>query len=209
MNNQYYDIEGKRYYRVTHILANSKSDRDARMLQSWKERVGHDEAKKVSTAATVRGTALHKWAEDYLQGIPPDFEEETALPFWPGFKPVLDEISQVDYQETRVYHPRYEYAGTLDLYGTFQGVPNTLVDFKTSSKRKQFNWIEDYCLQVVAYAAGVKYRFGISTNQAAIVIALPNKDAQVFILNRDEMEYYWGLWLQRLEIFKERQRAIT
>lgn len=209
MNNQYYNIEGKRYYRVTHILANSKSDRDARVLQSWKERVGHDEAKRVSTAATTRGTAIHKWAEDYLKGLTPDFEEETALPYWDGFKPVLDQISDVVYQEKRIYHPKYNYAGTLDLYGTFDGVPNTLVDFKTSDKRKRFDWIEDYCLQVAAYAAGVKYVFGLPTVQAAIIIALPKKEAQVFIIERDELLWFWKRWLNRIAIFEQRQKAIA
>lgn len=202
-----YTINGATYYSVTTILSQSKPEKDKAGLQEWRDRVGNEEAQRVSTEATVRGTALHKWCEDYCNGIDPTFDEETALPFWDGMKPVLDEITDVQYQEVQVYHPLYRYAGTLDCYGTFRGISNTLIDFKTSTKSKRFDWIQDYCIQTVAYAGGVKQVFGHGTNQAAIIIALPKKKAQVFILNKEEMLFYWDLWLQRLAIFNERIKS--
>jgi hypothetical protein len=204
-----YSISGKIYYSVTTILSVSKSDRDARMLQAWKDRVGESEAREIGKAATTRGTALHKWCEDYCNGLEPIFDEPTALPFWKGMQPALDRITDVKYQEIQVYHPSYSYAGTLDCYGTFDSVPNTLIDFKTASKSKRFDWIEDYCIQTVAYAAGVRHVYGHNTNQAAIIIALANKPAQVFVLNREEMVYYWELWLKRLAVFHERIKNLT
>lgn len=196
-----YTIEGETYYSVTSILGLTKSEESQAKLDAWRERVGEDEANNISLAATIRGTALHKWCEDYCNGLKPVFDEDTALPFWPGIQPVLDEVSDVKFQEVQVYHPKYKYAGTLDCYGAFRGVANTLIDFKTSSKYKRFAWIEDYCIQTVAYAAGVKHCYGINTNQAAIIIALPDKPALVYTLSRAQMVYYWGLWVKRLELF--------
>jgi genome maintenance exonuclease 1 len=196
-----YYIDGETYYSVTSILSLTKSSEDQAKLDAWRGKVGEEEANRVSEAATVRGTALHKWCEDYCNNKEPIFDEESALPFWPGVKPVLDEISDIKFQETQVYHPDYKYAGTLDCYGTFRGIPNTLIDFKTSSKYKKFDWIEDYCIQAVAYAAGVNHCYGIKTYQAAIVIALPDKPALVYTLNRQQMTKYWKLWINRLEQF--------
>lgn len=197
-----YFINGQKYYRVSSILSGSADDKDKAGIQSWRDRVGDAEADKISLAATTRGTAVHKWAEDYCNGLQPVFDEPTALPFWAGVVPELDKITDVKYQETRVWHSGLKYAGTLDCYGTYDGVENTLIDFKTASKSKCFDWIQDYCIQTVAYAGGVKEVFGHGTNQAVIIIALPNKKAQVFKLDREEMFYYWSLWLKRIDKFQ-------
>lgn len=216
-----YTIAGGTYYSVTTILSVSKPDCDATMLQAWKDRVGEAEARRVGDEATGRGTRLHLWCEEYCNGknrvdepwltcSTEDYKnDDLARPYWKGMKPVLDEITDVKYQEVQVYHPQYRYAGTLDCYGTFRGIPNTLIDFKTASKPKRFDWIQDYCIQTVAYAGGVNHVHKHGTNQSVIIIALPNKQAQEFILCREEMIYYWGLWLKRLAVFNERIREVV
>ena len=65
-------IGGKRYYvlptgeklkSVTSVLG-EKLDKTA--LLEWKKRVGPEEAARVSSQATRRGTSVHKIAENYL-----------------------------------------------------------------------------------------------------------------------------------------------
>ncbi len=214
-----YPIDGKLYYGITSILGASGSEHGANIMAAWKERVGQEEADRIGREASIRGTAIHKWAEEYLQGKEPALDEPLAIPYWKSILPVLDEITNVRFQEKRVYHPVYGYAGTLDCYATFRGVENTLIDFKTSAKAKRFDWIEHYCIQTVAYSAAVKACHGLTTNQTAIIIARPEKtyksvdkapkvtEAQVFTLCREEMIYYWDLWLERLKVFNERMSA--
>jgi hypothetical protein len=65
------EIDGVRHYQtpagtfksVTTILG-EKLDKSG--LLAWKERVGEEEAARVSTQASRRGTAIHNLAEAYL-----------------------------------------------------------------------------------------------------------------------------------------------
>jgi genome maintenance exonuclease 1 len=201
-----YVINGEEYYSVTTILSHSKSSEDSAKLQKWKERVGDEESERIKKSATKRGTILHGWCEDYLRfGSEPDpSPEDEVWDFWISIRPTLSQVTDVKFQEVQVYHKGLKYAGTLDCYASFQGVSNTLIDFKTAAKPKRRDWINDYFLQTVAYAAGVKEVYGFSTNQAAIIIALPDKPAQTFVLGRNDMLGLWSEWRDRVRVFNDR-----
>jgi hypothetical protein len=210
---------GHDFYSVTTVLSVTESQEKKEGLIRWREGLiekhGDVEGSRLATAGASRGTALHKWCEDYLAGDKPNFNDpdlpgcKDALPFWESMKPALERITDVKYQEQFVYNPDFGYSGTLDCYATFDGIENTLIDFKTSNKPKRFDWIQDYCLQTVAYAAAVKHVFGHGTNQAAILISLPDRPAQVFTLCYEEMEYYWELWEKRLGKFDEKIKSYS
>jgi genome maintenance exonuclease 1 len=206
---RFYNVgNNKKYPSVTTILSNTKSDKTEKSLSNWKKRIGEDKAKLTFDNACLRGTATHSLCEAYLKGEPLDLTYEPVIPYWESIKPVLSEITYYDYLEQPVHNDKYRYAGTLDCYGTFRGIPNTLIDFKTSDKPKKVEYITDYFLQTVAYSAAVKNIFGVDTNQAAVIIGLPNKKAQVFVLDRITMLQYWPLWLDRVNRFYNRYQDL-
>lgn len=206
---RFYEVgRDKRYPSVTTILSNTKTDKTEKSLSNWKKRIGEDKAKSVFDNACLRGTATHSLCEAYLKGEPLDLSYEPVIPYWESIQPTLSEISHWDYLEQPVHHDKYRYAGTLDCYGTFRGIPNTLIDFKTSDKPKKVEYITDYFIQTVAYSAAVKNIFGVETNQSAVIIGLPDKKAQVFVLDKRTMLDYWPLWLDRINRFYNRHQDL-
>ena len=122
-------------------------------LQKWRERVGEEEADRISKEATDRGTLVHEYAEKYFNGedIKPDLLKE---------KPDVREmtynlikagergIEEVWAQEIALWSPSLKYAGRVDLVGVWKGIP-TIVDFKTSKKKKNVKQIKDIMCSVV------------------------------------------------------------
>jgi genome maintenance exonuclease 1 len=79
-----------------------------------------------------------------------------------------------------------------------------VIDFKTSTKPKKVEWIEDYYLQISAYAKAYENRYNKKVNGAEIWIAVEETgEPQKFILNEDELYHYYGNFLDRLEAFYE------
>lgn len=201
---RFYDINDKKFPSVTTVLSGSRPQSSEDALGRWRDRVGEEEANRKFLSACDRGTKAHKLAEQFLLGDKLDYlGNEKGIIYFESMLPRLNEISELVFSEQRVHHNELEYGGTLDCYATFRGVPNTLTDFKTADKPKESKGIHDYFLQAVAYSACVYDLFGIQTNQAAIIIGLPDQEAQVFILTREDMlKKWWGKWIERLNIFK-------
>lgn len=200
-NFTHYHIEGKAYARVTSILKATEPPAAKKRLDAWKKRQGVAESKRRSEEATTRGTALHSMCEAHLRGLEVVCPHESALPYWSSIRSELDNIDDVLALETRVHHSKLDYAGSFDCFGTYNGVENTVIDFKTAAKPKEKAWITDYFIQCAAYAGALADQYGYPVNQAAVIIALPDKPCQKFVLSKGELLYYWGLWTQRLELF--------
>lgn len=190
-----------KFYSVTTILGKTKPKKTEDALEAWKDRVGEDKAKFTLDTACIRGTATHTLCEQYLLGQPLDLSYKPVLPYWDSLKPALSQVSNTIYTEEKVYHPTLRYAGTLDCFATFRGIDHTLIDFKTADKPKKVEWIIDYFIQVSAYAGALKKTHGLPTNQAAVIIGIPNQKAQTFVLNKVTLLFYWNEWLKRVEKF--------
>ena len=205
-NFTHYHIDGKAYNRVTSILKATETPAQKRKLQDWKRRVGEAESLRKSKEGTTRGTALHSMCEHHLRGLEVVCPNDLALPYWVSIRNELENITDVIALETRVHHTTLNYAGSFDCFGTYtyDGVttPNTLIDFKTAAKRKEKSWITDYFIQCAAYAGALANQYHYPVNQAAVIIALPDQKCQTFVIPKDELLYYWGLWSQRLELFE-------
>ena len=61
-----YDVSGQRLPSVTTILSRTK---DQGFLKEWKAKVGEAEAERIKNLSSVRGTAMHKYLESYVQEI--------------------------------------------------------------------------------------------------------------------------------------------
>ena len=197
------EIDGRRYYTtpggvfpsVTTVLG-EKMDKTA--IEEWKQRVGKEEAERVSRQATVRGSAVHKLCEDYLMNQPID--PRRVMPFnmmtFKTIKPVLDQNVDVVYGiEAPLYSKRLNTAGTTDLLARFNSI-NSVIDFKTSKKQKKEEWIEGYFIQAACYSMMAEELTGLEFPQIVIIISNDEYEVQTFVKKRDDYRD------RVLEIFK-------
>lgn len=188
------EIDGKRYYitpsgdryrSVTTILSQLSKDG----IDKWRKKIGEAEANKISTRASNRGTKLHTMMEDYVGNV-----EDFALNKMPittsmflDIQPYVDlNLEEVYGIEYPLYSDRLKAAGTSDLICKYAGKP-TILDYKTSSKAKKEEWIENYFIQSTAYALMVKERYDLDIEQIVIMIAVEGDNPQVFV--RDPNDY--------------------
>lgn len=191
---RYYQTpEGHKYPSVTTIL----SEYNRKAIFEWRQRVGNEQADKVSSKASTRGTKLHKACEDFLNNKEPVFKSPLEQELFKHFTPTLYRIDNVYAQELRMYSDHLRVAGTVDCVAEFDGTLS-VVDFKTASKRKQKSHIENYFMQCSAYAVMFEERFDIPVSQIVVAIAVEDDEPQVFIEKRDDhvkrLIYYRDLY---------------
>jgi hypothetical protein len=188
------EIDGKRYYvtpggecyrSVTTIL--SQLSKDA--IQKWRNKIGEQEATKISTRASNRGTKLHTMMEDYVGNVE-DFalnKMPTTTSMFLDIQPFVDlNLEEVYGIEYPLYSDRLRAAGTSDLICKYAG-KNTILDYKTSSKYKKEEWIENYFIQSTAYSIMVKEIYDLDIEQIVIMIAVEGDNPQVFV--KDPRDY--------------------
>lgn len=189
-------IDGKRYYwtpdgalypSVTSVLGDNQEKKDG--IKRWKDRIGHEEADRITRRAAGRGTDLHLICEDYLLNKENFLSSKMPLSveLFKNIQPLLDEHVELIYgNELALFSHELQTAGRTDMFCRFMGT-NTIVDFKTATKDKKEEWIEDYFLQSTAYAIMLEEVYRdlkpIYIPQIAIVIAVEEGEQkyQLFI----------------------------
>lgn len=208
--NQYYvNIKGDRLPSVTTILNATKPQEDRDRLFNWRQRVGTDEANRISGTASRRGTQTHKHIQRYLQGLDTPCPE-AGRPYWQSIEPVLQNIDAVRLIESPVFHYEMSYAGIVDCVASYKGIP-CICEWKTADKPKgSVERLYEYPLQLSAYLGAINQYYqdyGIKLNHALLVVAIPEMPAEVFLFEQLAMEDYWQQWLGRVaEYWKRRTR---
>lgn len=151
-------------------------------LERWKAKVGEEEAARISKEATDRGTLIHDFAERHFNG------EEIFLDNQPkDVKQMTNDlirltstgIEEIYGQEQILWSPKLKYAGRCDMVGIWKGKP-TIVDFKTSKKKKYVSGIRDYFLQCCGYAVAHNELYGTGIKDIAIVMCVDGDEPQLF-----------------------------
>ena len=176
---------GKVVDSVTTILGRQEDKQ--KVLAEWKKRVGEEEAQKVSTQASNRGTALHSLCEKYLLNEPSYTRGAmpTNVDSFKQLKPILDErVGKIFAIEAPLYSETLNTAGRSDCIAEFDGIP-TIIDFKTSRKIKKEEWIENYFLQATCYSLMVEELTNLKVPQIAILITVDHEKPQVFVKDRN------------------------
>lgn len=182
---RYYDTPVGRFKSVTTILG-ERLDKSG--LEAWRARVGEEQAQRISTQASRRGTAIHSLAESYLMNDP-DWNRG-AMPFnlytFSSIKPILDEnIGSVYGVEIPLYSAELRAAGTCDLLAGYAGI-NSVVDFKTSKRVKREEDIEGYFIQATAYSVMAEELTGLRFPQIVIIMSVDHYSPLVFVKRRDD-----------------------
>lgn len=167
----YINPDGVAYPSITTVLGSFIKD----SIEEWRDRVGNEEAQRVMHHACTRGTAMHAIAERYLNNEKPLFKKED-MPhtrcLFNSIKPIIDKnINEVILQECPLYSDILQCGGRLDLLARYCDILS-IVDFKTSRRRKTASDISNYFQQATAYALMFEERTGIQIPQIVIIMAI-------------------------------------
>ena len=207
-------VEGKRLYScpdgskvpsVTTILDATKSIEKRMALANWRKSVGAEKAQQITTEAASRGTRMHKWLENYVK---------TGSTGDPGSNPFsiqshkmaqtiiyqgLSKCNEYWGTEVPLYFPKI-YAGTSDLVGVHDG-DEAIMDHKQSNKLKKREWIDDYFVQLCAYANAHNEVHGTKIRKGVIFMCTADNIYQEFIIEGTEFDKYSDIWFKRVEQF--------
>lgn len=188
---------------VTTILDATKPLEAKKALIEWRRRVGEQKAKEITTEAAGRGTRMHKYLENYvLNGVTGE----------PGSNPYsvqshkmahtiisqgLSNCTEFWGTEVSLYFPEI-YAGTTDLVG-LHGTDEAIMDHKQTNKPKKREWIEDYFLQLTAYANAHNKVYGTKIRKGVIFMCSADNQYQEFIVEGNEFDTWSDRWWKRVE----------
>ena len=197
-----YDVDGSRLPSVTSILGKTK---DQQFLKDWIEKVGEKEAERIKNHSSRRGTSMHKFIESYVTGV--GYDDLTE--FGQEAKPMAEKVIEIglapveEYygSEVTLYYPGL-YAGSTDLVCNHNGL-ESIVDFKQSNRPKRQEWVEDYFLQIAAYAMAHDYVHKSKINKGVIMVCTPDLYYQEFVLTGAELRQYKHKFLKRLDMYHD------
>ena len=149
---RYYTIDGVNMPSVTSILG-SIPERQQKIL-AWRNSVGEKMANFISVTSTNRGKTTHTLIENHLKN-----EDEknigitavTALGLFRIIKPYLARIDNIHCLEEYLYSKELGVAGQVDCIAEYKG-KLSVVDFKTSTKKRDADYNYGNFLQTSAYA---------------------------------------------------------
>lgn len=216
-------LEGKRFYAtpdgnnlpsVTTILDKTKSQDKIEALNRWRKSVGVEKAQQITTEAANRGTRMHTYLEQYVRDGA--IKDPGTNPYtWPSHamaKVVVDKglrnVSEFWGIEVPLYFPSI-YAGTTDGAGIHLN-EEAILDYKQTNKPKKREWIEDYFVQLCAYAEAHNELHGTKIRKGVILMCVkPDLDDQFniikppeyqeFVLEGAEYNKYRDLWWRKVE----------
>jgi genome maintenance exonuclease 1 len=195
------EVNGLRHYKVTvdgeiigvfpsmtTILGETKEKGG---FDEWRNKVGHEEADRISNLSMNRGTIMHRLIELYkgIKGTPAErllelkniastdkevnqfnkdpLGDEWLKAGWEFFMKFWNHpVEFFDRIEEVLAAERFiwskrGYAGTLDNVSNTFDRGVLIIDYKNSRKPKKDEWIEDYFCQVAGYSVAYYERTGI------------------------------------------------
>jgi len=206
--------DGKKLPSVTTILEATKSEEKKAALQNWRNRVGHAQAQAITTEAANRGTRMHTYLEQYVRDGA--IKERGSNPFsWASHSMAqvvvdkgLKNVSEFWGIEVPLYFPGI-YAGTTDGAGIHLN-EESILDYKQTNKPKKREWIDDYFMQLCAYAEAHNELHGTTIRKGVVLMCVkPELDEhmnmitppeyQEFVLAGAEFEHYRDQWWKKVE----------
>ena len=197
-----YDVNGYRLPSVTTILGATK---DQQFLKDWTAKVGEKEAERIKNLSSRRGTSMHKFLESHITSVGYDDLTELGRTAKSMAEKVIEiglaPVEEYYGSEVTMYYPGL-YAGSTDLVCNHNG-KDAIVDFKQANRPKKKEWIEDYYLQIAAYAMAHDYVHGSAIEKGVIMVCTPDLYYQEFVVEGAELRQYKHKFLKRLDMYHE------
>jgi len=217
-NLRYYEIDGKKYYSVTSILAATLEKPE---LDAWRAMVGKEEADRIARERAVIGSVCHyrilskysirqleppavflPWKEqdEWLEEL--SYRAELCEMMWQEAVASID-LEPLYVEHTLVSH-KHRFAGTFDMLAKIFD-KDVLIDLKTSKEL----W-EEYRLQLGAYAIlcrenGINVDVGMLVKLHPFEEDNPSLKAETVWLNGKELDNYGEKFLTLVREFYEKE----
>ena len=202
-----YEVGQEILPRVTTILGATKSHEAQDSIANWQSRVGMAEATRIKRQAASRGTNMHMHLEKHIIGeghLDLTAEGKVAKVMADVIiEKGLCDLSEIWGSEVVLYYPGL-YAGATDVVGVYD-YEDSIVDFKQSNKPKRKEWIEDYFLQLGAYAMAHNYVHKTEITQGVILMCTPDNYFQKFQVKGKEFVKYQHQFLERVNKYYEQK----
>ena len=200
---RHYDVSNEILPSVTTILQATQSEEKKASLSKWRQKVGENEAERVRNEAASRGTAMHKFLEYYIRNEKLlDLSDEGQAASSMG-QAIIDQglsgMEEIWGSEVTLFYPGL-YAGQTDLCGIYSG-RESIVDFKQTNKPKRVEWVEDYFLQLAAYAMAHDQIYSTCVDQGVILMCSKDGFFQKFTSTGREFTRYKHKFLRKVDEF--------
>ena len=198
----YLTPDGESLPSVTSVLSKTK---DRSFLKKWRERVGEKKAEQIIQDSTKIGTALHLYIERFANGK--KYKDLTKIGKQAEkmakkiIKEAFPDITEVWGSEVHLYYPK-KYAGTTDMVCLYKNKP-TIVDFKQSNRPKKREWVQDYLMQLAAYAQAHNKLFGTDIEQGVILMCSRDLTFQRFELEGANFHRAFDTFMKKLDSYLE------
>ena len=177
----YMDEEGNEYPSITSVLSILSKEG----IMKWRERVGEEEANKISSLAIRKGNKVHELLEMYVNNKYRPMSQGAFT----GSDP-LPHIMEIFYRIQPIIDQNLskhlKVAGTVDCVGVWNG-KNSIIDWKTSNKYKRKEWVSNYFMQCAGYAIMWEELTSMPITQLVVCIA-GDQGPQIFIEHRDNWD---------------------
>ena len=201
MGRRHYEIGNDKLPSVTTILSQTQSDEKRKSLANWQARVGQHRADRIRDLSAMRGTSMHTYLEGYIKNQ--RHLDLTALGQEAGrmadviIGSGLGELEEVWGTEVTIHYPGL-YAGQTDVVGIYNG-RESIIDFKQTNKPKQREWIEDYFIQLAAYAMAHNYVYDTKIQSGIILMCSKDGYFQKFEVLDKEFQGHMHTFLKKVD----------
>ena len=173
--------EGKHYPSVTTVTGML----NAKWIKKWRKAVGEEKANKISRQASIRGTRYHQLQEDFLNNELTEERLKKATPLdllmFNQTKELTSKLGDIYMLEGSMYSNELEIAGRVDCVAEFAGKVS-VIDFKTSTRRKSPSQVKSYFLQETAYATMFEEMYGVPIERIVTIVSVEETgQSQLFV----------------------------
>jgi len=201
---RHYDIDDagqKKLPSVTTIIGATQSEEKKASLAKWKARLGDQAADRVRDIAALRGTAMHTFLEAYVRGTGHKDLTSVGKEAEPMAQQIINQgltgLDEIWGSEVVLYYPDL-YAGATDVVGIYNG-RESIIDFKQTNKPKRREWIDDYFIQLGAYAMAHNYVYRTNIQQGVVLMCSKDGLFQKFETFDKEFVGYQHAFLRKID----------
>jgi genome maintenance exonuclease 1 len=204
--------DGHKVPSVTTILDKTKPAESRIALANWRKAVGEAKAQQITTEAANRGTRMHTYLENYIKGetlkdtVTNPYAQQSLVMAKKVIAEGMIHVDEVWGSEVPLYFPEL-YAGTTDCVGIHKG-EQSILDFKQTNKPKKLEYIDDYFIQLTAYAMAHNEVHGTNIRKGVILMCVKPEELspgvwadpqyQEFILESKDFDYWTERWCARV-----------
>ena len=187
---------------VTTVLSKTK---DKTFLKKWRQKVGEKKAEQIIKDSAQIGTALHLYIERFVNGEQYKDLTKIGIQAEKMAKKIIDEsfkdLTEIWGSEVHLYYPG-RYAGTTDMIGVYKGRP-TIIDFKQTNRPKKREWVQDYLMQLSAYAVAHNKLFNTEIDQGVVLMCSRDLTFQRFELLGENFTRATDAFMKKLDLYNE------